>query len=125
MGQACSMCAILECSQAVAKVGPLVVTPENGLMGAAGPVASIMAFKPFVNINFIVCKSPLNPAVIPPPIGPGIGPCIPVPVGPWLIGAPTVMTRTGPMLNDTSKLICAYGGQISVKVPGAPTVMTP
>lgn len=121
MGQACSMCAILKCDKADPGNGPLIVTPENGLMCNMGPIASIATMKPNANINFGLCKADLNPVVL---LGAPKGPCIPVPAGPWIIGAPTIMTRTGPILNKSSKLMCGYGGQITIEMSGVMNVMT-
>lgn len=118
MPNLCAMAAIIECDCAEAKVAPLVVTPEAGAMATTGPLAAITAIKPS-NINFGVCKAGLNPVVL---LGAPKGPCTLVPAGPWITGAPKVMTKQGPALTNDSKLICAYGGQIKVKL-GLPTVM--
>lgn len=41
-------------------------------------------------------------------------PCVPVTPAPWTPGCPTVMVCGKPLLNNTSKLICAYGGVIQL-----------
>ena len=51
--------------------------------------------------------------------------CVPVTVAPWAPGAPTVQVCGKPLLNNTSKLMCSYGGVIQVTVTPAVTVQTP
>ena len=88
--------------------------------------ANIMDNKPFVNVvPFGTCKSLANPAtasltaaalgVLTP------GPCLPVFPAPWAPGAPTVMLCNQPALNDSSKLVCAYGGSVSFSSAGQTT----
>ena len=48
-----------------------------------------------------------------------------VTVAPWAPGAPTVQVCGKPLLNNTSKLMCSYGGVIQVTVTPAVTVQTP
>ena len=64
--------------------------------------------------TFGMCAGPANPA-----------PCVPVTPAPWAPGAPTVLVGGKPLLNNTSKLICAYGGVIQVTMTPALTVQTP
>jgi len=52
-------------------------------------------------------------------------PCVPVFPAPWAPGAPTVMLGNMPVLNNTSKLTCAYAGVVSITMPGQMTEMTP
>jgi hypothetical protein len=52
-------------------------------------------------------------------------PCVPMTPAPWAPGCPTVLINNKPALNNTSKLICAYGGVIQIQMPIAMTVMTP
>ena len=52
-------------------------------------------------------------------------PCVPAIAAPWVPGAPTVLVCGKPLLNNTSKLICSYGGVIQVSMTPAMTVMTP
>jgi hypothetical protein len=46
-------------------------------------------------------------------------PCVPVTPGPWVPGAPTALLRNMPALDQSCKCMCAWGGVISVAVPGA------
>lgn len=52
-------------------------------------------------------------------------PCTPVTVAPWAPGAPTVLVCGKPMLNNSSKLMCAYGGVIQMTMTPALTVQSP
>ena len=52
-------------------------------------------------------------------------PCIPVTPAPWTPGAPTVMVCGKILLNNSSKLMCSYGGVIQVTMTSALTVQTP
>ena len=52
-------------------------------------------------------------------------PCVPVTPAPWMPGCPTVTVCKRLLLNNTSKLMCAYGGVISVTMTPAVTVKTP
>ncbi len=52
-------------------------------------------------------------------------PCTPVIPAPWAPGAPTVLVENKPLLNNTSKLMCSYGGVIQITMTPAMTVTTP
>ncbi len=52
-------------------------------------------------------------------------PCVPLTVAPWAPGCPTVMVNKKPLLNNTSKLICGYGGVIQPLATPAMMVKTP
>ena len=52
-------------------------------------------------------------------------PCVPAIAAPWAPGAPTVIVGGKPLLNNTSKLTCSYGGLIQVNMTSALTVQTP
>lgn len=49
-------------------------------------------------------------------------PCIPVPAGPWLNPAPKVLIGGRQAISDGSKLMCTWGGQISVQSAGQTSV---
>ena len=122
------MGAMLQCSFGVAP-SPLVVLPLNRTM-TGPPDANIMDNKPMVNIiPFGMCSSPANPAVAAATAA-ALGvltpmPCVPVIPAPWLLGSPTVLIGSQPALNNTSKLMCAYGGVIQIVSPGQTSVMVP
>ncbi|MFA7430349.1 MAG: DUF4280 domain-containing protein [Rhodospirillaceae bacterium] len=126
MGQQCVMGALCQCSFGAAPT-PLTVLPANMVMGAEVPAANIMDNKPFVNIlPFGVCSNPAYPptaaataaafgALTPTP-------CIPSTPAPWVPGQPTVLLANMPTLNDSSKLMCMWGGVISITFAGQVTV---
>ena len=122
------MGAMMQCSFGAAP-SSLMVLPANRTMTGT-PAANIMDNKPFVNIlPFGMCTSMANPMVAAATAA-ALGvltpmPCIPVTVAPWIVGAPTVLIGNMPALNNSSKLMCNWGGVIQIVVPGQFTVMPP
>jgi len=122
------MGATTQCSFGMAP-STLMVLPQNRTM-TGPPDANIMDNKPLVNIlPFGMCTSPANPTVAAATAA-ALGvltpmPCVPAIPGPWVPGSPTVLIAGMPALNNTSKLMCAYGGVIQIVVPGQVTVMVP
>ena len=120
--------AMMMCSFGVAP-SSLVVLPANRTMTGT-PAANIMDNKPIVNIPpFGMCNSPANPMVAAATAA-ALGvltpmPCIPVTAAPWAPGAPTVLIGNMPALNNSSKLMCNWGGVIQISVPGQFTTMIP
>ncbi|MCL1806959.1 MAG: DUF4280 domain-containing protein [Oscillospiraceae bacterium] len=49
-------------------------------------------------------------------------PCVPVPAGVWM-GGPTPLIGGAPGLANDAKLICSYGGSISITIPGQTAVI--
>lgn len=121
--------AALMCSFGLAP-STLVVLPVNRTLTSNQPAANIMDNKPMVNIMpFGMCTTPTNPAVASATAA-AMGvltpmPCIPVIPAPWVPGAPTVLLANMPCLNNTSTLMCAYGGVITVTYPGQVTEQIP
>ena len=121
--------AMLQCSFGAAP-STLMILPVNRVMSSM-PVANIMDNKPMVNIlPFGVCSSPANPAVAAATAAPPPGvlkpqPCVPVIAAPWAPGSPTVLVGNLPALNQTSKLMCNWGGIIQVLLPGQFNIMVP
>lgn len=105
----------------------LIVNSQTTTMASNRPVATIMDSKPNANIPpFGMCNSVANPATKrPPPVLFTPAPCVPNTPSPWAPGSPTVMIGTNPALNSTSKLMCAWGGVISIVNPGQTTAMVP
>lgn len=128
MGQQVCMGAMLKCSFGVAP-GSLMVLPMN-LVLTAVPDANIMDNKPMMNIMpFGMCQSLANPMVAAATAA-ALGaltpmPCIPMTMAPWMPGAPTVLVGNMPTLNNSSKLMCMWGGVIGIEVPGQFTVSVP
>ncbi len=129
MGQEVCNGAMLQCSFGVAP-GTMVVTPENMVLAGGQPAATIMDNVPMKNIMpFGMCNSPSNPQVAAATAA-AMGvltpmPCVPVTSAPWAPGSPTVMIGNKPALNNSSKLMCNWGGVIQVTQPGQFTVAVP
>lgn len=128
MGQQVCMGAMTQCTFGLAP-SILMVIPINRVMTGT-PAANIMDNKPMVNIMpFGMCQSLANPMVAAATAA-ALGvlvpmPCIPMTMAPWMPGAPTVMLGNMPTLNNSSKLICMWGGVISINLPGQFTTMVP
>ena len=128
MGQQVCMGAVTQCTFGMAP-SSLMVLPLNLVMTGT-PSANIMDNKPMVNVlPFAMCQSMANPMVIAATAA-ALGvlvpmPCIPITMAPWMPGAPTVLLGNMPTLNNSSKLMCMWGGVISINVPGQFTVMVP
>ena len=123
------MGATLQCSFGMAP-SSLVVLPVNRTLTSNVPAANIMDHVPMVNIMpFGMCNCPANPAVAAATAA-ALGvltpmPCVPVTPAPWVPGAPTVLIANQPALDNTSKLMCVWGGVIQIVVPGQTTQMIP
>jgi len=128
MGQQVCMGAMLKCTFGLAP-GTLMVLPQN-LVLTGVPDANIMDNKPMMNIlPFGMCQSMANPMVAAATAA-ALGvlvpmPCIPMTMAPWVPGAPTVLLGNMPALNNSSKLMCMWGGVIGINVPGQFTVAVP
>jgi hypothetical protein len=128
MGFQVCMGAMMQCTFGVAP-STLSVLPVNRVLTGT-PDANIMDNKPMVNIlPFGMCNSMSNPMVAAATAA-ALGaltpmPCIPVTTAPWLPGAPTMLLANMPALNDSSKLMCMWGGVISPTMAGQFTEMVP
>ncbi len=114
--------AMLMCSFGVAP-STMLVTPENMVNASNVPAATIMDNIPMKNIMpFGMCTTQSNPAVAAATAAalgtPTPAPCVPVTTAPWAPGATTVMIANKPALNSTSKLMCTWGGVISINFAG-------
>lgn len=120
--------ALMRCAMGAAP-SSFVATPKQVLtnMKDAG---NIMDHKPMANIApFGVCKSPANPQVAAATAA-AMGvltpmPCVPNTPAPWVPGAPTVLVANMPALNNSSKLMCVYGGVIEIAMAGQFTEQIP
>lgn len=107
----------------------LLPTPKP-IMTSNMVAANIMDHIPMQNIPpFGMCMCPGNPMFVsataaamgtPTPV-----PCIPMTTAPWTPGSPTVMLANMPALNNTSTLLCNWGGVITFTNPGQTTEMIP
>lgn len=119
---------MLQCPFGLAP-GVLTVLPACRVMSSA-PVATIMDNKPLVNIpSFGMCTSLANPQVAAATAA-ALGvltpmPCIPVIAAPWAPGSPTVLVGGYPALNNSSRLICNWGGVIQIVTPSVMTLQIP
>ena len=119
----CQVCmgATLKCTFGAAP-SSLVVLPTNRVL-ATMPAANIMDNKPFMNVlPFGTCMSVANPMVAAATAA-ALGvltpmPCIPMTMAPWMPGNPKVLLGNMPTLNNSSKLMCNWGGVISILSPG-------
>ena len=106
----------------------LVVIPSGQALTPAVPSADITSFAPIANVPpFGVCMSLANPTVASATAA-ALGvltpmPCVPMTTSPWIPGVPTVIDGPGPAVNNTCKLICNWGGVITVLNPGQTAVM--
>ena len=117
--------ALCTCSFGVAPM-PLTVSSQQTVMMGSLPAATIMDN---VCTTFGMCSSLANPTVASATAA-AMGaltpmPCVPVVPAPWAPGCPTVMVCGKPLLNNTCKLMCAYGGVIQVTTTPAMTVQVP
>jgi len=123
------MGAMLKCSFGVAP-SSLVVLPTNRVQTNQVPDANIMDHIPMVNIMpFGMCNSIANPTVASATAA-ALGvltpmPCIPVTPAPWTPGSPTLLIGNMPALNNSSILICNWGGVITIVNPGETMVQIP
>src|SRR5689334_19578885 len=105
----------LQCSFGMAP-STLVPTPKT-VMTNNVLAANILDHNPIANIPpFGMCQSPANPTVAAATAA-AMGvltpmPCVPNTPAPWVPGAPTVMLCNAPALDNTSKLMCIWGGVI-------------
>jgi len=121
--------AMLMCTMGAA---PATMNVLPTAMVNAGPqaAATMMDKVPMLNIPpFGVCMSLANPQVAAATAA-ALGvltpmPCLPNVPGPWVPGSPTVQVGGKPALNDASMAMCAFGGSISISLPGQFTVQVP
>ena len=117
--------AVLSCPFGAAP-STFLVTPEKKVLSNM-PLATIDDNKPMVNVMpFGMCSSMANPQVAAATAA-ALGvltpmPCMPVITAPWTPGSPTVLIGGKPALNQTSKLICNWGGVIQVVNPGTTNI---
>jgi hypothetical protein len=128
MGQQVCLGALLKCTFGLTP-SALVVLPSNRVLSNV-PVANIIDNKPMVNIlPFGMCKSLANPMVAAATAA-AMGtlvpmPCVPLTVAPWMPGSATVLIGGLPALNNSSKLMCSWGGVIGVDAPGQFKMLIP
>ncbi|SOE91653.1 protein of unknown function [Burkholderia sp. D7] len=118
----------LQCSFGAAP-GTLGGLPVNRVLSGA-PAATVMDHLPMVNVMpFGTCMCMGNPMVAAATAA-ALGvltpmPCIPVTAAPWVPGSPTVLIGGLPALQNSSKLMCSWGGVIQIVAPAQFTTMVP
>lgn len=128
MGMCVCAGAMLQCSFGMAP-SSLVVLPNNKTMTTT-PIATIMDKTPMVNVQpFGMCSSMANPQVAAATAA-ALGvltpmPCIPMTTAPWVPGSPSMLIAGYPALNNSSKLMCNWGGVISITNSGTTTTQIP
>jgi hypothetical protein len=102
---------------------PIKATNQTTVLTEGKPAAVIADCQPMSNVGpFAMCTSMANPAVASATAA-ALGvltpqPCTPVPAGTWIPTKPTVLLGGKPCLTQDCKLMCSYGGSISVTLPG-------
>lgn len=129
MGVQVCMGAMMQCSFG-ADPSNLIVLPTNQVTAGGPLAATIMDNAPIVNIPpFGMCSSLSNPTVatattaaagVLTPMA-----CVPVTPQPWAPGVPTILIGGMPTLDNSSKLMCSWGGVIQIVSPGEFTVTEP
>lgn len=114
--------ATLRCSQGLAP-STLTVLPTILADTDEKPTATVMDFKPMVNIApFGMCKTQANPQVAAATTAAGgvltPQPCVPVIVAPWSPGSSVMTISEQAALTDDSKCSCTWTGSIEITSPG-------
>ncbi len=128
MGQQTCLGAVTRCTQGTAPSALMVVPQHKVFTGS--PAATVMDHLPLVNVMpFLMCRSQSNPMVAAATAA-AMGtlvpmPCLPVTPSPWKPGSPTVKIGGQAALNNSSKLQCVWGGEISIQMAGQFTVAIP
>ena len=112
----------LKCSKGTSS-STLTVLPTNLTEADETPAATVMDYKPMVNVApFGRCKTRKNPQVaVATANAKGVltpMPCIPVISAPWSPGASVVMINDEEALTKDSTCTCAWSGSIEVTDPG-------
>ncbi|MGS0688181.1 DUF4280 domain-containing protein [Nakamurella sp. GG22] len=123
MGKPCVVAgASIMCTFGLAPSALMVAAPRPIVEGR--PVATIADIAPGVNIPpFGMCQSLANPTVAAATAA-ALGvltpmPCVPVIPAPWIPMAPQTTAGGIPVLVAGSTCVCAFGGSISLTMPGA------
>ncbi len=107
--------------------GTVVATSQVTSLLGGKPVALISDTAPLINVTPCgMCTSMANPTVSAATAA-AMGvltpmPCVPSPMGAWIQG-PSPLVAGKPSLTNEGKLICAYGGSITIVNPGQTTVL--
>ena len=108
--------------------GQLTATSQTSILMDGKPVATIQDIAPNTNVAPCgMCTSMANPAVAAATAAAfGVltpAPCTPVPGGPWAC-SPGILAGGVPVLYNDGKLMCSYGGSISIVMPAQQKVLS-
>lgn len=122
MSQHVAMGAVTKCSFGEMP-SALMVIPKVLETSGGPPGATILDSLPFANVlPFGMCSCIGNPvvaALTAAAMGELVpGPCMPMTTSPWFPGSPKVLLGGLPALTRGCKLICDWGGLISIEEPG-------
>ena len=113
----------LKCSMGSSQSDLNVIQPVGSVHLSNSPMATIMDYKPMVNIMpFGKCKSPANP-VVAAATAANYGrlqemPCIPNITTPWINGHTGFYLKGQPVLMDNGKCMCMWAGKIEIAKDG-------
>ncbi|WP_081615580.1 DUF4280 domain-containing protein [Nocardioides sp. Iso805N] len=105
------------------------VLPTAKVLIEGQPAATIMDVMPMVNVPpFGMCSSMSNPTVAAATAA-ALGvltpmPCVPLLPAPWTPGSATTLIGGKPALTNPATCNCAWGGVITVTMPGAVKTIT-
>lgn len=118
--------ALLQCPYGSAP-GAFSALPAPCVLTESRPAGVATDMVPMINIpSFGMCSSLTNPTVAS-ATSAALGtltpmPCVPVPSGSWTNPSSDVTIGGQPAITDGSKLMCAWGGQVTVKLAGQTSV---
>ncbi len=119
--------ALMQCTMGVAPAS-LTVLPDNLTKGDSQNKATVMDFRPMVNIaSFGMCQSPANPQVAAATAA-AMGvltpmPCVPNTVAPWAPGSSAVTINNFAALLDSDQCNCLCTGVISITNAGQAVIV--
>ena len=128
MGMAVNMGAQCLCTFGTGPA-PIKVTSQSKVLEDGKPAATIADAAPMSNVGpFAMCTTLSNPQVASATAA-ALGvltpqPCVPVTSGMWIQPNTKVLIDGKPILTQACKLMCTYGGQITITNPGQTKVMT-
>lgn len=107
--------------------GTITASSQAAVLAEGKPAATIQDVGAASITPFAMCTSLANPQVAAATAA-ALGvltpqPCAMVPAGTWIPAKPGVMVGGKPCLTSDCKLMCAYGGSVSIMAPGQAKVI--
>ena len=117
--------ATIMCTMGMAP-GTLTATSQTTVTQGGRPLATITGVAPNTNVGPCGMCTPLGNPTVASATAAALGvltpmPCVPSPVGTWIC-PPGPRVGGSPVLNNDGTLMCAYGGTISIRMPGQSTM---